>query len=199
MPDYYLDIETYSPNESPDFNTDKIIAITYQHIDSRTGLVKGDLKILKEWESSEKTILTDFYKIFHIANPNDMKAKWNFVAIGHNLSSDFAHLAHRWNTVGINVKATPLFAQHPYIDIQSTLIMMNKGDFGATLHKFAGTTWKGSAIAEWYQNKDYKSLQSYIEDETTCFLKWYQYFVQRLPEVWAEYAIKSGIIKGDNK
>ena len=37
MAEYYFDIETYSPNEKPNPDTDKIITIQFQRIDLRTG------------------------------------------------------------------------------------------------------------------------------------------------------------------
>jgi DNA polymerase elongation subunit (family B) len=51
----YLDIETYSRQQEPQFN-DKIITIQY----SEAG---GNSEILKEWESSEKTFSADFMSI----------------------------------------------------------------------------------------------------------------------------------------
>ena len=55
MTEYYFDTETtgFDPSE------DKIITIQFQELDRFTGKPIGDLKILKEWESSEKEILTE--------------------------------------------------------------------------------------------------------------------------------------------
>lgn len=52
MAEYYFDIETYPPNEKPNPDTDKIITIQFQRIDLRTGKPIGELKILREWNSS---------------------------------------------------------------------------------------------------------------------------------------------------
>lgn len=144
MPDYYFDIETYSKTQSPDFVNDEIIAITYQQIDSRTGEVKGELNILKSWESSEKNILQRFYTIY---NPRE---KWKFIPIGCNLSFDFTSLIYRFRNVNIEVNVRSLFTEHPYIDIQPILIMFNRGSFkGATLDKFTGKQHSGAYIKEW--------------------------------------------------
>ena len=64
MAEYYFDIETYSPGERPNPETDKIITIQFQRIDLRTGEPKGELIILKEWESSEKEIVIQFFNQF---------------------------------------------------------------------------------------------------------------------------------------
>jgi DNA polymerase elongation subunit (family B) len=189
MSDYYFDIETYSKTKDPDFSNDEIIAITYQQIDSRTGEVKGKLNILKSWESSEKEILQRFCPIFN------SEKKWDFVPIGFNLSFDFTSLVYRWRKIDIKVNAKSLFAQRAYIDIQPIVIMFNKGSFsGANLEKFAGKRHSGSKVREWYERKDYPAIQDYIEDEADRFLKLYQFSVQRLPDVWLEFAKEFNIV-----
>jgi len=189
MSDYYFDIETYSRTPKPNLNNDEIIAITYQQIDSRTGEEKDKLNILKSWESSETEILQEFHTIF---NPDE---KWKFIPIGCNLSFDFTSLICRWRKIDIKVNAKNLFAEHPYIDIQSILIMFNKGSFrGASLEKFAGKRYSGSKVIEWCEKKDYLAIQGYIEDEADRFLKLYQFLVQRLPSIWLEFAKETRII-----
>lgn len=189
MSDYYFDIETYSKTPEPDFSNDEIIAITYQKIDSRTGEPKDKLNILKSWECSEMEILKKFHPIF---KPEE---KWTFTPIGCNLSFDFTSLIYRWRKIGIQVNAKFLFAEHPYIDIQSTLIMFNKGIFSrATLEKFAGKQYPGTKVIEWYEKKDYQAIQDYIEDEADRFLKLYRFLIQRLPGIWIEFAKETKII-----
>ena len=51
MVEYYFDIETYSPGEKPNPETDKIITIQFQRMDLRTGKPREELVILKEWEA----------------------------------------------------------------------------------------------------------------------------------------------------
>ena len=53
---YYLDIETTGLDELHN----KIITIQYMELERNTAKPAGPLKILKEWESDEKTILTEF-------------------------------------------------------------------------------------------------------------------------------------------
>ena len=63
MAEYYFDIETYSPREKPDPETDKIITIQFQRIDLKTGEPRGDLIILKEWKSQKLKNISIVWKI----------------------------------------------------------------------------------------------------------------------------------------
>jgi hypothetical protein len=165
------------------------VTIQFQRLDSRTGEKEGDLTILKSWESSEKDILGKFYSIF---NPEDV---WKFVPIGFNLSFDFFSLLYRWRRIGIEVQPKILFSEHPYIDIKSILVTFNRGLFKrANLEKFTGKQYSGLKVKEWYAEKDYASIQAYIEDEADRFIKLYRFLVQRLPYIWQEFAKDSGII-----
>jgi len=189
MPDYYFDIETNSRGPKPDFTNDEILTIQFQRLDSRTGEKEGDLTILESWESSEKDILERFYSIF---SPKDV---WKFVPIGCNLSFDFFSLLYRWRAIGVDVPPKILFSEHPYIDIKSILVIFNRGSFkGANLEKFIGKRDSGLRVSEWYAEKDYASIQEYIEDEADRFIKLYQFLVQRLPGIWQEFTKDSGII-----
>jgi len=183
MSDYYLDIETNSSGPRPNLKNDEILTIQFQQIDSRTGEREGELTILKSWESSEKDILQSFYSIF---SPED---SWKFVPIGCNLSFDFFSLLYRWRGIGIEVPPKILFSEHPYIDIKSILVIFNGGSFkGATLEKFIGKQHSGLKVSEWYKEKDYTSIQEYIEDEADRFINLYQFLIQRLPSIWLEFA-----------
>ncbi len=189
MADYYFDIETNPGSQRPDYKNDEILTIQFQQIDSRTGEKEGDFTILKSWESSERDILEKFYSIF---SPEDV---WKFVPIGCNLSFDFFSLLYRWRRIGIEVPPKILFSSHPYIDIKSILVIFNRGSFtGATLGKFIGKQYSGLKVSEWYAEEDYASIQEYIEDEADRFIKLYQFLVQRLPDIWQEFAKAFGIV-----
>ncbi len=189
MADFYFDIETNPGGQRPDYKNDEILTIQFQQIDSRTGEKEGDFTILKSWESSERDILEKFYSIF---TPEDV---WNFVPIGCNLSFDFFSLLYRWRGIDIKVQPKILFSEHPYIDIKSILVIFNEGLFkGANLGKFIGKRDSGLKVSEWYAEKDYASIQEYIEDEADRFIKLYQFLVQRLPDIWQEFAKDSKII-----
>ncbi len=189
MSDYYFDIETNSRTSKPDYKNDEILTIQFQQVDSRTGEKKGDLTILKSWESSEKDILERFYSVF---NPEDL---WKFVPIGCNLSFDFFSLLYRWRRIGIEVPPKILFSEHPYIDVKPILVIFNRGSFkGADLGKFIGKQRSELKVSEWCAKKDYNSVQEYIEDEADRFIRFYQFLVQRLPGIWLEFAKDSKII-----
>jgi hypothetical protein len=189
MADYYFDTETYTKTLKPDLKNDKILTIQYQQIDSGTGEKKDELKILRAWESSEKNILQEFHSIF---SPED---SWKFVPIGTNLSFDFFSLLYRWRENGIEVPPKTLFYEHPSMDIKSILVIFNRGVFkGANLEKFTGKKYKGAIVSEWYEQKDYASIQKYIEDEAEGFINLYQCLVHKLPNIWFEYAKEKGIM-----
>tara|TARA_B100000315_G_scaffold123385_1_gene113403 strand:+ start:107 stop:352 length:246 start_codon:yes stop_codon:yes gene_type:complete len=56
MSDYYFDIEINPGGQKPGYKNDEILTIQFQGLDSRTGERKGELNILKSWESSEREI-----------------------------------------------------------------------------------------------------------------------------------------------
>ena len=74
---YYLDIETtgLDPLHA------KIITIQYMELERNTAKPIAPLKILKEWESDEKTILKKFISDSGIGDGY----KFSFIPIGFNL------------------------------------------------------------------------------------------------------------------
>jgi len=188
MTDYYFDIETNPKGERPDFKGDDILTIQYQQIDTRTGEKKDELVILKSWESSEKDILEKFYHIFNPEKP------WEFVPVGFNLVFDYFSLLYRWREIGINIKPKSIFSDRPNIDLKPIVVMCNSGSFkGANLGRFIGKKDSGLKVSEWCKEGDYSSVQEYIEDEVDRFIKFYQFLVNRMPEVWQEFAKANGI------
>ncbi len=189
MADYYFDIETNPTKEKPDFRRDEVLTIQYQQIDCRTGEEKGDLVILKSWESSEKDILERFYHIFNPEKP------WDFIPIGFNLSFDYFSLLYRWRAVGIDVKAESIFSDRPNIDLKPIIVMCNCGMFkGASLGRFIGKKESGLKISEWCKAGDYDSTEEYIKDEAERFLNFYRHLIAKMPEVWLEFAKANGIV-----
>lgn len=179
MSEYYLDLETFSPTKPIDFNKDPIIAISYQQIDGKTGDVLSPLTILKSWETSEQDILKHFYQTFNI------QSRWAFIPVGFKLADfDLIMLGTHWRKNGIDINVTSLY-NHPFIDIYSTLLLCNGGEFkGCTLNKFAGKQESGANISEWFINKDYSTIENYIADEAQSFISLYSYFVKQMPTIW---------------
>ena len=171
--DYYFDIETISRGERPQL-TDPVLTIQYQLLYSDTGKPKGDLVILKSWDSSEKDILTRFYDVF-TPNPKSREETFSFVAVGAHLNFDLAVISKAWQRYGFDVSLEQVFYNHPYIDLKSTLVMMNNGNFtNAKLAKF-GTkpALLSKQILTWYDNQSYADIEQYITDEAQAFIEFY--------------------------
>ena len=90
---YYLDIET----TGKDPMQDKIITIQYQKLDRYTANHADSLKILKEWESDEKTILTKFISDSGVDNGY----MWDFVPFGFNLPFEHKFFLQRCKANGL--------------------------------------------------------------------------------------------------
>lgn len=56
MGNFYLDLETTGLDPAKE----KIITIQFLEIDRNTAAKKGELRVLKEWESSERDVLLQF-------------------------------------------------------------------------------------------------------------------------------------------
>lgn len=185
MPEYYLDIETNAKGSKPDIENDEILTIQYQELDSRTGETRGELKILKSWESSEKTILENFHSIYQ---PNDL---FSFIPIGMNLIFDFFMLHMRWKRIDIEVSLKNLIYDHPYIDIKPILVILNRGSFkGASLEKFIGKKDSGAKIPKWYAEGNYDAIERYIRDEAERFIQFYQRLIEVIPKQDLKFKVK---------
>lgn len=182
MPEYYLDLETYSPTKPIDFQKDPIISITYQQINAKTGEILTPLTILKSWESSEEEILKQFYQTFNINN------RWSFIPIGYKLADfDFVMLGTHFNKYGMKTNAISLY-NHPYIDLYPVALLCNGGEFkGCSLEQMAGKQGNGSSIAEWYQSKNYNAIENYIKDEALSFTKLYSYLINKMPTLLKDF------------
>jgi hypothetical protein len=179
MTEFYLDFETLGFN--PD--QDKIITIQYQNLDTKSGMAKGPLKILKEWELSEKEILREFLEILNPSNP------WDFVPVGNNLRFELFFLQKRLREV-LKIKLSDewILYELPRIDIKSLIVMMNQGQFkGSSLDWLVKKEMDDGQIPKWYRQKDYSSIELFIAEETERFLHVYQYLKQKLPSLHVEY------------
>ena len=180
MTAYYFDIETYSPNIRPDPVTDKIITIQYQEIDLETGQPIKPLVILKEWESSEKEIVSRFYNEFL-----NGKSVWNFVPVGFNLNFDFEFLREKIRKyVGNVISARNLYYYRPRIDLKPIVVLLNNGEFkGASLDNFTRKPHNGSVIRKWYETQQYDEILTYIKEENEAFMEFLRKIIVLFQEI----------------
>ena len=176
MPDYYFDIETTGLN----CRQHKIITIQYQCFDTRTGLPKEDLVILKEWESSEKEIIERFNEFAEFG-----QGSWKFVMVGTNLNFDLGFLRYKLlKLLNLDIAEASVYQNHPFIDLVGVFKLLNRGKFrGAKLCLFMGKPDNGSLVPEWYRSKEYDKIIDYIHEEAEDFLAFYRILVEELRNV----------------
>ena len=154
---YYLDIETTGFDEE----NDKIITIQYAELDEKTAKPVGSLKILKEWESDEKTILKRFIEDFR------PEYKWAFVPIGYGLS--FEHKFFWQRCISNGLKPIGILTR-PFLDLMTVGVLLNGGSFkGAALDDLTSKSQDGSVIPGYYKEKKYAEIERYVEDERDGF------------------------------
>ena len=173
----YLDIETTGFDEE----NDKIITIQYMALDAETGKPAGLLKILKEWESDEKTILTEFISNSGI---ND-NYKFNFIPVGFNLQ--FEHSFFLGRCIANGIKPIDIF-NRPFLDLKTVAVIMNRGEFkGASLHNMTNKPHGGGKIPQWYKEKKYAEIESYIKTETDEFSNFCTWLYAEMPQMFEKF------------
>lgn len=177
MGNFYLDIET----TGLDPELDKILTIQYQELERNTGKAVGPLIILKEWESSEKEILTKFISESGITD----SYKFTFIPVGFNLNFEHDFLMGRAKINGLPFLD---ILSHPFIDLRAVGLLMNNGEFrGSGLDKLTGKESSGRQIPIWYKNKEYHKIIDYIEKENREFIKFNEWLYQKMPGLLAEF------------
>ena len=169
---YYLDIETtgFYPEKN-----DKIITIQYMALNEETAKPEGPLKILKEWESDEKTILKRFIEDFR---PND---RWAFVPVGYGLGFEHKFFWQRCISNGL----TPIsILGRPFLDLMTVAVLMNGGRFkGAALDDMTSKPHDGSVIPGYYKEKKYAEIERYIKEETDGFSNFCIRLYKEMPQL----------------
>ena len=168
---YYLDIETtgLDPLHA------KIITIQYMELERNTAKPMSPLKILKEWESDEKTILTKFISDFV------PESQWAFVPIGFNLQ--FEHSFFWQRCISNGLQPVDIF-NGPFLDLKTVAVLMNKGEFkGASLHKMTNKPHGGGNIPQLYGEKKYAEIESYIKNETDEFSNFCSRLYVEMPQL----------------
>ena len=169
----YLDIETtgLDPLQS------KIITIQYIQLERNTAMPVGPLKILKEWESDEKTILKKFISDSGVGE----KYPFAFVPVGYNLEFEHKFFWQRCMSNGLQ----PVdILNRPFLDLKTVGVIMNKGEFkGAGLDNLTNKPQSGKDIPRLYDEKNYGEIESYIKKETESFCEWLAKLYVKLPNL----------------
>ena len=168
---YYLDIETTGINEL----VDKIITIQYMALDENSGNPAGQLKILKEWEFDEKTILKKFIEVFV------PEKEWAFVPVGYNLN--FEHKFFLQRCKANELKPIDIL-NRPFLDLKAIGVLMNNGSFtGSGLDKLTNKKSDGRVIPGWYKEKKYEEIESYIKNETQAYTEFCAFCYAEMPQL----------------
>lgn len=178
MEGHYFDLETFSQNDKPDPDVDKIISIQFQKIDLKTGEPLGRLQILKEWEEGEESMIKFLHKWFFERNI------WQFVPVGFNLNFEWKFLSAKFKKYGLDDRNIKDFCENlPQIDLK-VFAVLKKGSFiGASLSSISEKQDDGNVIADFYEKKQYNEIIEYIEDEAKSFLNLYSKIVKNIDEI----------------
>ena len=182
---YYLDIET----TGKDPMQDKIITIQYQKLDRYTANPVDSLKILKEWESDEKTILTKF-----ISDSGVDGYLWDFVPFGFNLPFEHKFFLQRCKANGLEPVSIlgEIGNPRPHIDLKLLALLKNQYEFkGSSLDFLTNKPRDGRHIPNLYAQKKYLEIESYIKNEATEFISFCQWLSKDMPAILEKFRAES--------
>jgi hypothetical protein len=173
MPAYYLSIEGTKTGERSDPATDKLVCLQYQKIDPATGEPLDVLVILREWESSEKDVVTTFYNQFF--KPG--LPLTDFIPVGLNLDYCYEMLLALFRKYGLAPPTShELYYQRLRFDLKPIIVLLNNGSFaGASLDAFSLKKGEDRHMEKWYGKQDYGRIEHYVREEAGRFLKVFQY------------------------
>ena len=168
---YYLDIET----TGLDPKKDKIITIQYQQLERNSARPLGPLKILKEWEGSEKEILQQFTNDTNVLD----EYEFSFIPVGYCLNFEHNFLKER--SVKHEIQEIDILSK-AFIDLKAFGVIMNRGEFkNSGLNKITNKPQSGKWIPKWYANKEYDRIIDYITVEAREFVKLCVWLYREMP------------------
>lgn len=173
MPAYYFSMEGIKSGEKADPATDKLITIQYRKMDLTTGEPLGELKILKEWESSEKEIVTTFYNEFF--KPDVPFTQ--FIPVGMGLDYEYEMIIAKFKKYNLStITSHDLYYRRPRFDLKPVIILLNDGRFnGARIDAFSEKKSDKGLVKGWYEKKEFRKIERSIRDDADGFLKLLQY------------------------
>jgi len=155
----YLDIETYTTGIDPSFN-DKIILICYKE----SG---GSCTMFREWNSSEKAILKEFYNFLK----DKLETEKTLMLFGFNtLRFDLPLLACRisFNEIDSATNVLENFRKIYAIDLRQCLLPFNKyrfkglsGDEVARRFGIEPPKHSNKDIKTFYERRDYEQIEEH--------------------------------------
>lgn len=193
---YYFDIETvplqqYICDREASFepSKSKIITIQYQRLDMKTGAPLSELVMLKEWEqnSSEKHLIEKFKQIY-LDN-----GYWAFIPVGNNLLFENRFMKYKLRQF-CNLDGLYLW-HRPMVDLKHILIIMNDGKFRGSAG-LIGKNGKSRNMAQWYNSKDFYSIEQYVTEEASNFISAYYILKKEIPRL--RYQIAYDIASNPN-
>lgn len=173
MPAYYFAMEGYHAGTKSDPAVDTLITIQYQKIDLATGEPLEKLTILKEWESSEKSIVTTFYNQFF--RPEVRVT--HFIPVGIHLDYAYEMIIAKCKKYHLPLLSSyQLYYDRPRLDLGPVLVLLNDGRFaGARLDTFSSKKSDAGRINTWYEKKEFRPIEHTLHTEAEAFLKLFQY------------------------
>jgi hypothetical protein len=173
MPAYYFAMEGYQTGETPDPAVDKLITVQYQKIDLTNGEPLDDLVILKEWKSSEQSIVNSLYhEFFKKGTPVT-----HFIPVGMNLDYAYEMIIAKFKKYNLPaITSRELYYERPRFDLKPIIVLLNDGRWtGASLDSFSSKKGEESHVKKWYDKQEFDRIEHHIRDEAERFLKLLHY------------------------
>lgn len=158
----YFDIETYSPQKEPLF-TDKVILICIKEVGKKE-------KMFKEWESSEKDILKEFYSFI-----KEKVEKETLTLIGWNIARfDIPFLTYRINfhKIAKLEEIFEVFRKCYWRDLRLCFLPFNKLKFKGLNERVVAEKlgvrkpkYSNKEIKEFYEKGEYNKIEEHTLSE----------------------------------